>query len=291
MRALILGATGLLGQAMTAASNARGWESAGAARTRAQHTVDVSNLPALIGLVDEVRPDLVINCAALTDVARCEANPGTAYLINARPLAAVSSITRATDVRLVHISTDHYFVGDGSKPHGEGAPVQLVNEYARSKYAGEALALLDPGALVVRTNIVGHRGWAGCPTFAEWVIDTLERNSGIVRFTDSWTSSMHARDCAEAVLDLALGEVTGVVNIAAREVSTKDEFIRALGMELGAAEIRGGTGTVRALEPRRADSLGLDVSLAERLLGRRLPTLAETTRAVVSEHRQYERAA
>lgn len=290
MRALILGATGLLGQAMMAEGEARGWDVTGAARKRAGLSLDVRDLEAIRAGVRQARPDAIINCAALVDVGRCEADPGLAYLVNARPLAVLSSLTRGTGQILVQISTDHFFTGDRAALHGEDAAVSLVNEYARSKYAGEAFARLDAESLIVRTNIVGRRGWPGQPTFAEWVIDSLEATAEIVRFTDSFASSMHARDCAAAVFELVAASATGTLNVGAREVSSKDEFIRALADELGVIP-RGRPGTVADLVPPRAQSLGLDVSQAERRLGRRLPTLDETVRAVAGEHRQHARAA
>ncbi len=59
----------------------------------------------------------------------------------------------------MQISTDHYFCGQGDLKHDESAPVTLLNEYARTKYAGEAFALTNPEACVIRTNVVGFRGW------------------------------------------------------------------------------------------------------------------------------------
>ena len=78
----------------------------------------------------------------------------------------------------MYVSTDHYWQGDGRLLHAEDAPIQLVNEYARSKHAGERFALSGSGpSLALRTNIVGVRGWKGRPTFAEWAVGAIRRGS------------------------------------------------------------------------------------------------------------------
>lgn len=284
-RLLVLGATGLLGQAMLAQAGDRGWSGTGAARSGSDHDVDVTDLSTLAELIRAVSPSLIVNCVALTDLAACEGQPGDAYVVNARVPALLADLALELGIGLVQISSDHYFTGDGAAAHSETARVRLLNEYARTKYAGEAFALTAPSALVVRTNIVGLRGWPGRPTFAEWALDALERAHPVSLFDDFYTSSMHSHACAAAILDLVQYRASGLLNVACAQVASKREFVQALasaaGLELAAAR----AGSVRELQPRRAESLGLDVGRAERLLGRRLPGLQDTVRAIVEEHR------
>jgi dTDP-4-dehydrorhamnose reductase len=161
--------------------------------------------------------------------------------------------------------------------------VRLLNEYARAKYAGEMFALTNPTSLVVRTNIVGLRHWPGRPTFAEWALNALEDVRPITLYEDFFTSSMHSRACAKAILDLLEAGVTGLVNVASSQVASKRTFVEALAHAFGVAP-RAESGSVRELVPRRAESLGLDVGRAERLLGRRLPDLQTTVDAIVEEY-------
>jgi dTDP-4-dehydrorhamnose reductase len=232
-------------------------------------------------------PSAIINCAALTDLAACEERPGDAYAINARLPALLAELSIERDLGFVHISSDHYFTGEGAARHDESAGVRLLNEYARTKYAGEAFALAAPAALVVRTNIVGLRGWPGRPTFAEWALQALQDSRPISLYDDFFTSSMHARACAAAVLDLLARGVMGLLNVASSQVSSKREFVAALAAAAGLDLALAGTGSVRELSPRRAESLGLDVSRAQELLGRRLPGLDETVRAILAERASH----
>jgi dTDP-4-dehydrorhamnose reductase len=296
---LVLGATGLLGQAVLAEAARRGLSAIGVARSRAEHDLDVAQLSELEafvrGSVRERSPAAgrspaaerslaaVINCVASTSLAACEQQPGLAYAVNARVPALLAELAVELGFRFVQISSDHYFSGDRAALHDETAAVRLLNEYARTKYAGEAFALTAPSALVVRTNIVGLRGWPGRPTFAEWALAALHGGEPIALYDDFYTSSMHSRACAEAVLDLLQLRASGLVNVASSQVASKREFVHALAAAAGlsASGLRGGS--VRELRPRRAESLGLDVSRAERLLARRLPGLRETAQAIAHE--------
>jgi len=285
-KVLVLGATGLLGQAMLAQGRMRGWACIGAARSRADHIVDVTDHEALSTLVREISPSVVVNCAANTSHEACESDPGGAYAINARTASVLAELSFELDSRLVHISSDHFFTGNGAALHSESAPVRLLNEYARSKYAGEAFALTAPASLVVRTNFVGLRGWRNRPSFAEWALDAIEQSRPIVLFDDYFTSSIHSDACAGAVLDLLQIGATGLINVASSEVASKRTFIEALATAANVELAHVSVASVVGLTPRRAESLGLDVARAERMLDRSLPNLDETVHAILDQHRE-----
>jgi len=274
----------MLGQALLAEAGGRGLCVSGAARSGAQHACDLDDAAAVASLIASLRPRLVINAAALTDLNACEADPGLAYRINARAVSVLAEACRASGSRLLHVSTDHFFSGDGAKPHSEVAPVRLVNEYARSKFAGESFALALPRALVLRTNITGFRGWEGKPTFAEWLIGAIERDDEMILFDDFWTSTLDAPAFARAALDLADAGIAGLVNVASRSVASKLMFAEALARSLGRPMTRAKPGSVGGLAVRRAESAGLDVRVAESILGRKLPDLDDVIAALVSEY-------
>lgn len=282
-----MGASGLLGQALTAEGSARGYEVLGVSR-RSTPSVAVENAAQLEKLLVSSRPALVINAAAEVSLIHCEEDPGRAYTVNARPAAILALACSSLEIPFVQISTDHFYCGSVRACHREDSPVVLLNEYARSKYAGEVFALSYPGSLVVRTNIVGFRGEADRPTFVEWVISSLEKGSSLTLFDDYFTSSLDVFTCAKAVYDLSFTGYRGVVNVASAQVASKKEFIEALATQLGFS-LSATDGSVHgdgSSALRRADSCGLDVSLAERLLGRKLPDLLEVTTRLAREYRE-----
>jgi dTDP-4-dehydrorhamnose reductase len=282
MTLLVLGSTGMLGQAMMAEAALRGQTAIGVARRGSDRSCDLTDAGAIADLFAATRPTAVINCAALTDLARCEADPCAAFLINARAVALLAESCRLYCARLVQISTDHFFTGDGRAAHDEASPTRLLNEYARSKFAGEAYALSLADALVLRTNVTGLRGWAGKATFAEWLMGAIDRDEPLTLFDDYFTSTLDSGSLARACFALLDCGASGLLNVASSQIASKLEFAAALASRMGLDLAHARAGSVRGLTPRRAESAGLDVRKAEALLGHRLPSLEETVDALVS---------
>lgn len=284
----------MLGQALAHEAQQLGWAFDTLARSNASHCVDISDLPSLKKL-SLTGYDLVINAAALTDLNLCEADPELADRINALAVEVLAEKAQATNAYFIQISTDHYFTGDSRLKHDENAPVKLLNAYASSKFRGERNALKNPKALVVRTNIVGWRGWSGKPTFLEWVQSQLNSGAPFTAFDDFYTSSIDVGHFSKALLFLASlppdRRPTGILNLASSEVFSKKEFIAAYALrnryDLKAMVI----GSVKNLPgPARAESLGLDVRRAETILGHSLPQLTQVTDSLWEEYRKRSNA-
>lgn len=284
MRLVVFGATGLLGQAIVSAAQARGYTVIGAARRGAERAIDLANSSAIAELIAEVSPDLVVNAAAISRLDECESNPAAAYLVNARAVSIIAECCRSP-IRLVQVSTDHYFTGEGRKRHDECAPVRAVNEYARTKLAAETFALTAPNAMVVRTNIAGFRGWPQ-PTFLEWAIDALRRRAPMSLFEDYFTSTIDAGSLARAILDLTVRKATGLFNVGSSEVASKREFVTALAEAMSIELDWATAGSVKNLAIPRAESLGLDVSRAEAILGYRMPDLKTIVASLIAEEKR-----
>lgn len=288
MTVLVFGATGMLGQAVLKEARLRGLHAIGAARRSGDIQVDVRNGDAVVAAIREARPDFIVNCAAITDLNACEAGPGDAYLVNARAASYMASAANQLGVRYIHVSTDHFFTGDGAAKHDEQAPVTLVNEYARTKFAGEFFAATARNHLIVRTSVTGLRGWAERPTFIEWAFDAITSGAPMTLFHDFFTSTIDARALAAIMMDLAnLPQAQGIINVGARNIVSKRAFLRRFAHALGYSLDAAPSASVMSLTPRRAESLGLDVAHAEALLGRSLPEVDEV---VLSLAREFEAA-
>jgi len=282
---LILGASGMLGQALMTEGGRQGHTVLGASRSGPGTICDVTDAAALSALIETTSPGTVVNAAALTDLVQCERDPGLAYAVNGRTVALLAELCRGRGVRLVQISTDQYFTGDGRELHDERSQVRLLNDYARSKFAGESFAMTLPDALVLRTNITGLRGWAGRPTFAEWLIEAILNETPITLFEDYITSTLDTRSFAKACWQLIDDRVVGLFNVASSQPASKLEFAGALAQALGRPLGPMRTGSVSTLTPRRAESVALSVAAAERQLGYRLPGLDAVVRNLVSDYR------
>lgn len=285
---LLLGCTGMVGQGLCREARRRTARVLGAARHKADVALDVRDEQEIVRVFTTIDPEIVINAAAVADVELCEEQPHLAHAVNAQAVAVISRLCRESGAFLVHLSTDHYFTGDGRKLHDEGAPVRLVNSYARTKHAGELFALEDVRSLVVRTNVTGFRGWPGKLTFAEWVFDGLEKRRPMHLFTDFHTSTVDVASFSRVLFDLIERRATGLLNVAAREVASKKDFVVATARRFGVTLDWAEDASVRSLRTPRAESLGLDVSKCEGLLGYAMPALDQVVASLCDDFHRPE---
>ena len=203
-RALVLGAAGQLGRACIDCAPdtlvAQGFSRA---------TCDVTDDSALLRVMDEVDPQVVINAAAYTAVDAAEDDPESADAVNANAPAMLGALCAQRGLRLVHISTDFVFDGRAPRPYVPGANPAPLGVYGVSKWRGEE-AVIASGAshAVVRTS------WVYGPGGSNFVLTMLRlmREQGTVRVVnDQIGSPTSARGLAEICWLLALhGDASGV---------------------------------------------------------------------------------
>ena len=99
--------------------------------------LDISDLEAVRKVCADNHPDVIINCAAFTNVDGCEEKEDVAYQANAIGPKNLAIVAKENDIKLIHISTDYVFAGDGSKPYVETDEPNPVSAYGRTKLAGE----------------------------------------------------------------------------------------------------------------------------------------------------------
>jgi dTDP-4-dehydrorhamnose reductase len=273
-RCLVIGATGMLGQYMVREAAARGHDVTGTARTGADVALDLSDAEAIGEVVRAAKPDILVNCAAMANIDACDRDPAAAWLVNARAAGLLCEAAAETGAAAIHVSTEHYYSGDGDARHDEAHPVSFLNEYARTKFAGEAMTVAT-GALVLRTNIAGLRGIPDKPTLLEWLVDTARNRKPVTLFDDAFVSTIDCTSMATAAFDLLEAGARGLYNLASRDIFSKKALLGGIAAAIGQPLDHAETGSVRSLAVRRADSLGLDVGRAEKVLGRALPGLDE----------------
>ncbi|HUD91012.1 dTDP-4-dehydrorhamnose reductase [Sphingobium sp.] len=156
MKALIVGAMGQLGRGLQATAPA------GMALTCVgSNELDITHADAVRAMVEQEKPDLLLNAAAYTAVDRAEQEEEQALAINGTAVGTLADAARAVGARFVHVSTDFVFDGRSGVPYTPDAPTSPLSAYGRTKLAGERLA--GPDALIVRT------AWVYAPTGANFV--------------------------------------------------------------------------------------------------------------------------
>lgn len=281
MKVVLMGATGLAGQAINAELASRNLLVRTLARRNADILLDLTDANALRASLKAEAPDLVINAAAEVNIEKCEENRSYTWDINTRVVGIIQEWAEKNTRPFVQISTDHFFATGGSKAHSETEGVTLVNEYARQKYAAECLSLVSSQALVLRASIVGLRAWPE-KTFAEWALGAIQEDKEITMFEDAWTSSIDTRSFARALVDMiAIHEARGLYNLGTCEVYSKAQFINELASQLNVTLTKAQKGSVFDHFDNRATSLGLDISKAQELLNWKLPTLSDVVQQIV----------
>ena len=266
---LITGASGYLGRRLVREAGMRGRVYAASRRPSAAASagtpvaLDVSDRSAVLRVVGELKPTVVIHAAAV--------NPGqgdddTMWQVNADGSLHVAEGARAVDSRLVAISTD--VVHDGLHgPYDDGAVANPINLYGRSKAAGEsAVVSVVPDAAIVRTSLMYgldemDRGTAG---FAE----RISRGEPQVLFSDVLRNPIRVDTLAEAVVGLVDTSYAGTLNIAGRQVVSRAAYGRKM-LAYWGVETEGLIQEANAADI--SDSIPLDLRLnierAELLLG------------------------
>ncbi len=152
MRVMVTGITGQLGGRLMSLQGSS-WA--------AKHTLvgcdrtqwDMEAPEGILSLLEKVRPEAVIHCAAYTAVDAAEGNAELAMLVNADAPRHLAVACAALGVHLIHVSTDYVFDGTGQIPYTSDAPTSPIGVYGKSKLQGEkAVLAAHPGASVIRVS-------------------------------------------------------------------------------------------------------------------------------------------
>lgn len=148
-RWLVTGAGGMLGRDIVAAADAAGHEVTALDR----QALDIAAADAVRAAIIDNAPDVVVNCAAWTDVDGAEADEAAARRVNGDGPAHLAAACADRPVRVVHLSTDYVFRGDAATPYREDAETDPVSAYGRTKLLGEHAVLegLPDSGYVLRT--------------------------------------------------------------------------------------------------------------------------------------------
>lgn len=117
-----------------------------------ESVLDLSKEDAIRSVVTEVRPDVVVNCGAFTQVDRCESEAELAHKINGTAVGWLAEACEAHKAMLIQVSTDYVFDGTGTRPYREDDPTNPVSVYGRTKLEGERQAARCPRHLIARTS-------------------------------------------------------------------------------------------------------------------------------------------
>lgn len=161
-------------------------------------TMDISDPAQVKETFAGFQPEYCVNCAAYTAVDKAETEQDRAFAINAVAVRHLAAACSAHQTRLVHISTDYVFDGNGTQPYKEDHPTRPVNIYGQSKLQGEEEAMkAASGAVVIRTSWV-YSTYGN--NFVKTMLRLMSSKPQINVVADQKGSPTYAPDLAEAVM-------------------------------------------------------------------------------------------
>jgi dTDP-4-dehydrorhamnose reductase len=190
MKIAIIGAGGRLGAAL-----AREYSRNFAVTAFKHDQLDLTQLDRLRSVLAEAEFELLINCAALTNVDYCESHREEAFLINTEAPRLLAQICAEKAVRLIHISTDYVFDGRAQAPYTEESKPAPLSIYAASKLGGEEEVLK-----ISRRNLVVRLSWVfgpDKPSFIDQVIQRAREYDRVTAVADKFSSPTYTIDVAK----------------------------------------------------------------------------------------------
>ncbi|MDR2195710.1 MAG: dTDP-4-dehydrorhamnose reductase [Gallionellaceae bacterium] len=161
-----------------------------------RNSLDLADADALRRAVRDIRPDLLINAAAYTDVEKAESEPAQAHAINNAAPGILAEEAHRLGAAMVHYSTGYVFDGDQSAPYAEGDTPNPQSVYGASKLAGElAVRAVGGQHLILRTNwVYGAHG----DNFVKTVLRLAQERDELRIVADQFGAPTWARDLAQA---------------------------------------------------------------------------------------------
>lgn len=185
--------------------------------------VDFSSLNSTKVILNNIKPDLIINTVGLTNVDQCEKFPDISKLANTIVPKNISLVCYDQNIPFVHISTDHLFSGKKALV-SECENHNPLNEYARSKSEAEILVRENnPNALIIRTNFFGW-GPKYRVSFSDFIISNLRNKNKITLFNDVFFTPIIIENLIGYIYELLEKGANGVFNVVCSDRLSKYEF-------------------------------------------------------------------
>jgi len=220
---LVIGANGMLGHDLMKVLE-------GDVRGLDLPDIDITSLESVRRVLLTLKPKIVINAAAYTDVDGCETDVEQAMAVNGEGVGLLALTAREIGAKLVQISSDYVFDGSKGAPYREADPVGPLSVYGESKLAGELNAAMAPEYLIIRTQwLYGIHG----KNFVETMLRLAGEKSELAIVDDQIGSPTWSYDLALSIKALLEKGCVGVYHAANSGYCSWKEFAEAIFEEEG----------------------------------------------------------
>jgi len=224
--------------------------------------LNISNSTKIKEILEEIKPDVVINTAGINNVDYCEKNPDLALKINIQAVKEICQITKKLGIKFVQLSSDSVFDGTKQLPYEEIDETESINYYGKTKIESEKIVLENPNNVVVRASVLyGYlphnlakieSSSKKSINFGQWLINKLSKNEKVKIITDEYSSPIIADDFARSILHIIKYEGNGIFHSAPKLQITRYDFSIKIAKALGLS--------VELIVPVSNKELGRDVN-------------------------------
>ena len=224
--------------------------------------LNISNSTKIKEILEEIKPDVVINTAGINNVDYCEKNPDLALKINIQAVKEICQITKKLGIKFVQLSSDSVFDGTKQLPYEEIDETESINYYGETKIKSEKIVLENPNNVVVRASVLyGYlphnlakieSSSKKSINFGQWLINKLSINEKVRIITDEYSSPIIADDFARSILHIIKYEGNGIYHSAPELQITRYDFSVKIAKALGLS--------IKLIEPVSNKELGRDVN-------------------------------
>lgn len=188
--------------------------------------IDVAEVETVIDYARMNHPDVIINCAAMTDTAQCEKNRIGAYRANALGARNLAVAARTVNAKLIQLSTDDIFEGTQAETFNEFDTPVPSTVYAKSKYAGEMMVReLAPKHVIIRSSwLYGFEG----DSFVSQVIEAARKGEPVEVVKEQHGSPTSVKALAEFIKKIIPLKEYGVFHAACEGCCTREEFAKEI---------------------------------------------------------------
>ena len=267
-RIVVTGGAGMLAQALVRSIRARGVHVVALDRTNCNIAIESD----LYRMFMDLKPTLLINCAAYTRVDQAEQEPEAADAVNGYAVGTLARLAKQHGTTLVHYSTDFVFDGSSTRPYRPDDPVNPLSSYGRSKLLGERelQGHAPPRWMIIRTAwLYGPGG----PCFPQTMLAAARAGRPLSVVNDQIGSPTFTPDLADATLELLDRGATGIWHVANAGQTTWFDFAAAIfeAFDIAPVELKP-TSSAAWKQARPASAIRpaysvLDTSPYERLVG------------------------
>jgi len=221
LRVLVTGAAGMVGREVSGF-----WRASGDEVLAYDHgKLDIANAEDVFRTLHEGKPDVVINCAAWTDVDGCERDSERAFAANARGPENLAKASHEMNSVFITISTDYVFDGTKEGFYTEADQPNPLSVYGLSKLEGERRAQKEyPATIIVRSGFIFGPGGSN---FLSTIVERASKGEKIKAISDAYGTPTYSRDLAVRLREFAQLNLPGIFHVAnAGDGASYEQFVR-----------------------------------------------------------------